>query len=194
MARGPIIISSGSRNKLLRPYSFLPFIGSAWRGLLLSGPSESNGPYPLELDATLAMCLVLCSRTLDSFPRGRTCELQCGRERENEVRTRDGCVDKQRMVPRNFSQDQGTLLPYGYVLLGLQLVVRGVAAAAWRGLGRTIHSWRHFSRGARACAHQATMQSSKSTDQNEASMQYYVGIPSINIHCSRKITPLLSLN
>ena len=115
MARGPIIISSGSRNKLLRPNSFLPFIGSAWRGLLLSGPSESNGPYPLELDATLAMCLVLCSRTLDSFPRGRTCELQCGRERENEVRTRDRYVDKQRMAPRNFSQDQGTLLPYIYM-------------------------------------------------------------------------------
>ena len=40
------------------------------------------------------------------------------------------------MVPRNFSQDQGTLLPYVYVLLGLKLVVRGVAAAAWRAGGQ----------------------------------------------------------
>ena len=56
MARPPIIIIIESRTQLLHARTIVsPAIGSAWSGPFRSGPSESKGPYPLELDATLAI-------------------------------------------------------------------------------------------------------------------------------------------
>ena len=123
MARGPIIISSGSRNKPLRSY-----LSSDQRGEVYCYQVHPNQTAHIHWSWMPRWpCVWFCAYALwNPFRRGGGADLRTSmrtRERMRFAQEIDVWVRKE-LVPRNLSQGQGTLLPYVYVLLGLQLVMR----------------------------------------------------------------------